>query len=121
MSVFDSSALIAILKEEPGASRVHEFLDGVARCSAANWSEVAQKVPQYGLGWPAARAALLTLGIEVEPVTADDAERAAAMWAPGTALSLGDRLCIALGRRLNTEVITCDSAWAEHPGVVVVR
>lgn len=121
MSVLDASALIAILRNEPGSSLASKFLNGSARCSAANWSEVAQKVVQYGSGWPLAREVLLSRGLQVESVTAADAEQAAELWAPGTALSLADRLCIALGRRLGQEIITCDSAWADHPGVVVVR
>jgi len=121
VSVFDSSALIAILRDEPGASKAREHLGGRAHCSAANWSEVAQKMAHYGVSWPVAREALLSRGIEIEPVTAADAEVAAALWVAGAGLSLADRLCIALGRRLDQEVITCDSAWAVHPGVVVLR
>ncbi len=121
MSVFDSSALIAILRNEPGSSGASEYLDGSAHCSAANWSEVAQKIRHYGIDWPVAREVLLSRGLEVVPVTAADAEDAAGLWAPGSGLSLADRLCIALGRRLGEQTITCDSAWAVHPHVVVIR
>jgi PIN domain nuclease of toxin-antitoxin system len=46
MNLFDSSALLCFLRGEEGADVVErEPLVGGA-CSAANWSEVAQKVAQ---------------------------------------------------------------------------
>jgi hypothetical protein len=63
-------------------------------CSAANWSEVAQKLLASGQPWPAARALLLGFGLAIEPVTMDDAELAARLWDTGSNLSLADRLCL---------------------------
>nr|KGA06490.1 MAG: hypothetical protein GM42_3540 [actinobacterium acMicro-1] len=40
---------------------------------------------------------------------------------PRDGLSLGDRLCLAVGQRLNCDVLTADSAWAHLPGVVLIR
>lgn len=57
----------------------------------------------------------------VVDVTQADAEAAAELWQPGSGLSLADRLCIALGRRLKAEVLTADSAWSGMPGVTVIR
>ena len=121
MSVFDTSALLAILRDEPGGSAAYGHLDGGARCSAAIWSELAQKLPLLGVRWPEARELLVSLGVAVEVVTAQDAEAAAALWEKGQGLSLADRLCIALGNRLGEEIVTCDSAWARYPQVVLVR
>jgi ribonuclease VapC len=121
VSVFDTSALLAILRDEPGGSVAHGYLDGEARCSAAIWSELAQKLSQFGVLWAEAREVLISLGVAVEPVTAADAEAAAALWVKGQGLSLADRLCIALGNRLGDEIITCDSAWVGRPRVVLVH
>ena len=110
MIVLDASALLAFLKGETGADQVENALSGQAACGAANWSEVAQKIRAYG-DWEMARALLLSYGIQVLPVSMADAEAAATMWAPGSGLSLADRLCLALGERLDSEVITADLAW----------
>ncbi|WP_309709408.1 PIN domain-containing protein [Pseudolysinimonas sp.] len=120
MTVFDASALLAFLKGETGATAVEARLaDGI--CGAANWSEVAQKVRQAGADWSLARELLVSYGLRIEPVTEADGEAAAALWAAGSGLSLGDRLCLALGTRMQRDVITTDSAWTELPNVVLVR
>jgi ribonuclease VapC len=119
--VLDASALLAYLRGESGAGAVEENLVRGAACGAANWSEVAQKVTQLGANWMVARQVLLGMSLVVEPVTAEDAEGAAGFWKAGSALSLADRLCLALGARLGADVLTCDTAWTGRPGVVVVR
>jgi len=121
MTVFDSSALLALLKGESGAEQVREMISEGDVCGAANWSEVAQKVRAAGADWSLHRAILGTLGIDVEPVDEPDALRAAELWRPGAGLSLADRLCLALGERIGEPVVTADRAWAGHPGVEVIR
>lgn len=121
MTVFDASALLAFLSGEPGSEEVERQLDGGGWCSAANWSEVAQKVSAAGADWDLSRALLVSFGLAVEPVTAEDAEWAAARWRRGEGLSLADRLCLALGHRLSVPVATCDQAWGEGPGIWQIR
>jgi len=121
MTVFDASALLAVVKQEAGGRRVAGMLDESATVSAANWAEVAQKVRQAGLDWPEIRAILFSFGLDVEPVDSLDAERAAEMWDLVRSLSLADRLCLALGERLGEPVVTADRAWAGLPGVTVIR
>lgn len=120
-TVVDASAVLAFVQGETGSDTVDEALVAGARCGAANWSEVAQKVRAVGGDWPLHRAILGTLGIDVEPVTEADAEIAAELWRAGGGLSLADRLCLALGRRLDEPVITADQAWAGLPGVRLIR
>ena len=122
VTVFDASALLAFLQGEAGCDVVESKLaSDDSHCSAANWSEVAQKVRASGRDWRTSRALLVGYGIEVASVTADDAEAAAAMWQRGDALSLADRLCLALGHRLTAEVCTADAAWGGRTGVTVIR
>lgn len=64
---------------------------------------------------------LLSYPLVVEPVGQADAEDAARLWRQGDGLSLADRLCLALGRRLGQEILTADGAWRGHTGVVLVR
>jgi ribonuclease VapC len=116
VNVFDASALLAFLQGEDGADAVEKALAEGGACGAANWSEVAQKVRAHGRDWSLSRALLASYGLSLEPVTADDAERAAAAWTPGRGLSLADRLCLALGQRLEAAVWTADQDWgAEEP------
>ncbi|SHI62733.1 PIN domain nuclease, a component of toxin-antitoxin system (PIN domain) [Tessaracoccus bendigoensis DSM 12906] len=120
MIVLDASAVLALLQGEPGAPRVEEALEeGVI--GAANWSEVSQKVLSRGADWGQARELLLSYGLRVEPVTEADAELAASLWRPGAGLSLGDRLCLALGRRLGCSTLTADRAWGSTARVEQLR
>lgn len=121
MTVFDASALLAFLQGERGADAVAEYLEDGGYVGAANWSEVAQKVQAAGGGWELARGVLLSFDLTVEPVTRDDAEHAAELYRRGDGLSLGDRLCLALGSRMGAQVVTADAAWGRRPQVVLIR
>lgn len=100
---------------------VEEALEEGGTCGAANWSEVAQKVRHHGRDWSLARSLLLSYDLAVEPVTVDDAERAATVWCRGQALSLADRLCLALGERLDAAVLTADRSWGDSGRIRQVR
>lgn len=122
MTVFDASALLAFLQGELGSDVVEsKMARGESHCSAANWSEVAQKIRASGRDWRTSRALLVGYGIAIEPVTIDDAEAAAGMWRQGDSLSLADRLCLALGERMNAEVCTADAQWVSRANVTIIR
>lgn len=121
MNLFDASALLCFLGGEVGADAVEAELAQGGACSAANWSETAQKVSQRGADWQIARALLLGYGLVVEPVTMDDAETAAQLWTTHQHLSLDDRLCLAQARRLDATVWTADSAWGSSETVHQIR
>lgn len=122
-TVVDASVVLAWLQDEPGADQAEPMLiEGVI--GAANWSEVLQKARQHGA--PAGTVGLLlaSFGLTVIDVTAADAEHAAGLWRSGTPLSLGDRLCLALGIRMGLPVATADAAWVdvdEGPDILVIR
>lgn len=121
MNVFDASALLAFLQGESGGDVVEEELQAGGAVSAANWSEVAQKVRAHHRSWELARALLLGYRMTVEPVTVADAEGAARLWRAGAGLALGDRLCLALGDRLDASVWTADRHWGRRPRVRQIR
>lgn len=121
MNLFDASALLCFLQGEEGAELVERELMVGGRCSAANWSETAQKLLAHGQNWELARALLLTYGLIVEPVRAADAERAARLWHRGSGLSLADRLCLATAERLAVIVWTADAAWGSNERVRQIR
>ncbi len=120
MIVIDSSAVLAYLLGEPGADGVRAALTDGAIMSAVNWSEVAQKVRRVD-GWEATRSLLLSYPLHIAPIAVDDAEAAAALWTPGSPLSLADRFCLALGARLELPVLSADRAWFNRPEVIPVR
>ncbi len=121
MNVFDASALLAFLQDEDGSAAVEAGLGAGAACSTANWSEVAQRIRAHGRDWGLARALLASYGLRLEPVSVDDAEQAAASWRPGSGLSLADRLCLALGRRLDAVVWTADVSWGSSETIRQIR
>lgn len=121
MTVLDASAVLAFLQGEEGADAVEAALEVGAIAGAANWSEVAQKVRAAGADWELARALLESYDLVVEPVSIDDAERAAGRWRRGDGLSLGDRLCLALADRLGGEVLTADRAWGDAGQIRQIR
>ncbi len=116
--VLDASALLASAFGEPGGQEVRALLeDPGARVSigAANWAEFVQKCLQKSIPMDGARAELLEAGLRIVPVDAALAEAAAALWQTtrSRGLSLGDRLCLALGAQLGAPVWTTDRAWLE--------
>ncbi len=121
MNVFDASALLCFLQGESGSDIVERELDAGGACSAANWSEVAQRLLAHRRDWGVARGLLVSFGLRIEPVYADDAELAAKLWRAGSGLSLADRLCLATARRLEATVWTADSAWGASETVRHVR
>lgn len=121
MNLFDASALLCLLQGEEGADVVERELVAGGVCSAANWSEAAQKVLARSRDWELARGLLLGYRLVIEPVLVPDAERAAAMWRPGSGFSLGDRLCLATAERLDAVVWTADSSWGTSDTIRQVR
>jgi ribonuclease VapC len=121
VNLFDSSALICLLKDEKGAATVERELAAGGACSAANWSEIAQKIRSHGRDWGLVSSLLLSYGLMIEPVTREDAEAAAALWRHGSGLSLADRLCIATGHRLDATVWTADTAWGKQSPIRQIR
>lgn len=120
-TVLDSSAILAFVQGEDGADVVQSALEASARCGAANWSEVAQKVLSAGRDWGLVHALLDSYGIEVNPVTAADAEWAARRWTAGEGLSLADRLCLALAERVGEPVLTADTSWGSTRRIRQIR
>ena len=121
MKVLDASAILAFVQDESGAEVVESAFADDPLCSAANWSEVAQKVLAAGRDWDLVRALLASYGIQVEPVSGDDAEWAARRWRRGEGLSLADRLCLALATRLDSDVLTADTLWGSSDRVRQIR
>jgi PIN domain nuclease of toxin-antitoxin system len=109
----DTSALLALVFQEPGREAVSAALDGAA-IGAVNQAEVVEIAARRGA--PPARAAAWAeeLSIPVLPFTPAMALRAGVLLSAHrrTGLSLGDAACLGTAEALNLPVLTADRAWA---------
>lgn len=125
-TVYDASALLAVVFSEPGADAVLERLSQPGgEVSAVNWSEVGAKLAERGLPAQDIASELSAFGLDVIPFDEEQANLAAAL-RPVTrqlGLSLGDRSCLALARIRHASVVTADASWKKLEGfdVVAVR
>jgi PIN domain nuclease of toxin-antitoxin system len=120
--VLDASALLAVLHDESGGAEVVP-ITAAAAMSAVNWSEVYQRMLAFGIDVAGARAEVEDLGVDIVPFDAEHAEAAGELWseARGAGLSLADRACLALARRLGVPAVTADRAWGRLDLGVEIR
>lgn len=111
--VIDSSVLVAFLRDEPGGDVLVRD-DGPFLLSTVNLAEVLTKLIELGLSIDDAGLVMRRLPIVHVEHTREDARRAAELrpFTMSLGRSLGDRICLALGQRLNVPVLTADTAWA---------
>lgn len=120
--VLDASAILALLKSERGASKVAGVIADASVC-AINQAEVISHFVHLGAPVEEIRAMLSALPYSV--VAADDA----LAWEAGNlrsvtasaGLSLGDRFCLALCKRLGASAYTADKIWCDIAGEVGVK
>jgi ribonuclease VapC len=112
--VLDASAVLALLKREPGAERVRAVLDR-ATIGAVNVAEVQSKLVDLGLSRQAAAARIRFLGCRILAFSEDQAIEAGSLieQTRRLGLSLGDRACLALALDLKATVYTTDRIWTE--------
>ena len=120
--VLDASALLAYLQDEPGGEQVREVL-AHSVMSTVNWAEVIGKARDDGVDTRGLRADLASLGLALEPFSADQAEIAGRLkeHTRQFGLSLGDRACLALGSDRSETVYTADRAWQRLDIAVTVE
>jgi ribonuclease VapC len=120
--VLDASALLALLKEEPGSEVVAESIPGAA-ISAVNLAEVVGKLVDAGMPESSARDATLGLGLEIHPFDAEAAFVTGGLRGKTreAGLSLGDRACLALAIQRSLPAITTDRSWKSLKVGVTVR
>jgi ribonuclease VapC len=110
--VFDASAMLAILKREPGADRALAALNRAA-ISCVNVAEVQTKLIEAGLDRHAAWRRIVFLGCRTFPFDENLAREAGSLIAVTRpfGLSLGDRACLALAIERKAPVYTTDREW----------
>lgn len=111
--VLDASAVIAFVRDEPGASVVRAALDQRCVISAVNLAEVLTKMQDKGATPEQSEYAARVLDLELADFDTAAAQTCARLRAATRAqgLSLGDRACLALARHLNAPVLTADRPW----------
>jgi PIN domain nuclease of toxin-antitoxin system len=115
-TVFDTSALLAFLWQEPGHEIVEQALgEDNGAISAANVAELFAKL--IDRGFPADDIDTLFANLGLETIALDAAQaKASAMLRSATraqGLLLGDRACLALARTLGAVALTADRAWLD--------
>jgi ribonuclease VapC len=123
--VLDASALLAFLRDEPGADVVAEVLDvwivsggpPAAIVSTVNWVEVAERVADPRVLDDLASTVGL---VPLDRLVAEAAGGLRAVTRP-LGLSLADRVCLALGKARGVPVLTADTAWGDADVGVEVR
>lgn len=122
--VLDASALLALLKDEPGGSMVAEVLPA-ARICAVNLAEVVSHFIHADMPPTEVDAMLRPLPMDIVPADKDLATMAGRLRAAtaDAGLSLGDRFCLALALQEGAPAWTADRQWrtvADAIGVTIV-
>lgn len=112
--VFDSSVLIAILRQEPGSEVGEQSLND-ALISTVNLAEVATYLARNSVPPETINDALAAFPIEVVPFDREQGLIAGCLYpaCKSLGLSLGDRACLALAKSKSLPVLTADKAWLE--------
>ncbi|WP_324715478.1 type II toxin-antitoxin system VapC family toxin [Carboxydochorda subterranea] len=121
--VLDASALLVLLSREPGSDQVEAALADGASVTTVNLSEVVAKLSDVGMSEEAIRQALGALPLTVVDFDEDLAYRAGRLRPAtrGAGLSLGDRACLALARRMGVPAVTADRGWTTLEVNVAIR
>jgi len=120
--VLDSSAVLCLIQNEPGASLVREALP-LSCLSAVNLAEITSKLSEWGMDNRVIASALDPLQLRIIPFDATQA-RACGMLRQTTrrlGLSLGDRACLALAANLKATALTTDRAWSAVGDIATVK
>lgn len=112
--VFDASAILALLRGEPGADVVAQYA-GDGLISAVNLHEVIKGLLRRGVPLEATLAMLEALHLEVRTHGRDDAVAAAKLFHATQQFGsgLGDRTCMALAIAEKLPALTADQEWSK--------
>ncbi|KQN36430.1 twitching motility protein PilT [Sphingomonas sp. Leaf407] len=110
--VLDASAVLALVRDEPGADKVAPHI-GRAAISAVNLQEVIKELLLSGLDEGTTRELLDELRLDVCAHDVEAAYVAAALHSQTRQYGrgLGDRSCLALAVQLGVPALTADREW----------
>jgi len=109
--VMDASAVLALVRDEPGADKVGPYV-GRAAISAVNLQEVIKELLLSGIDAAPIRELLDEL-LDVRAHDVEAAYAAAGLHAQTREFGrgLGDRSCLALAMQLGVPALTADREW----------
>ncbi len=112
--VVDASALLALLNSEQGAEAVAKALPG-AVIGSVNLCEVIGKLAETGMKQEEIGRILFPLGLTIETFDEEQAYTAGILRisTKSAGLSLGDRACLGLAKKLGVPVLTADRRWLD--------
>jgi PIN domain nuclease of toxin-antitoxin system len=113
-AVLDASALVAFLRDEPGADKVAAVL--TRSCiSTINLAETISKMIERGKPLQQVSYQIERLRIEIIPFDAAQARIVASLWkSTRTAgVSLGDRACLSLALQTSLPALTTERDWGK--------
>lgn len=113
-AVLDASALVAFLRDEPGADKVAAVL--TRSCiSAVNLAETISKMVEHGKPLDEVSYQIERLRIAVIPFDAGMARIVASLWKATrvAGVSLGDRACLALAMQTSLPALTTEGDWGK--------
>lgn len=110
--VCDASAVLALVRDEPGADKVAVHI-GQAAISAVNVQEVVKELLLSGLDEQTIRDLLDELRLDVRAHDLEAAYAAAGLHSQTREFGrgLGDRTCLALAIQLGVPALTADREW----------
>lgn len=110
--VMDASAVLALVRDEPGADMVTRHV-GRAAISAVNLQEVVKELLLGDLGAATIREILDELRLDVRLHDVEAAYAAAELHTQTKVFGrgLGDRSCLALAMQLGVPALTADREW----------
>jgi len=111
-SVLDSSAVLAVIFNEPGGEKIVDLLQG-GLLSTVSLAEIHTRLLLDGRPADFAWNRILSMGFEVCFFDDEQARLAAEMIGKTRpfGLSLGDRACLALAIQRKAKVYTTDRVW----------
>ena len=113
-SVLDTSAVLAVLKEEQGAVQVRARMDS-GGISVVNLAEILTKLTEWNVPPALATRSVERLRLRVLPFEEALAIETGLLhrFTKGRDISLGDRACLVTARHFGVPAVTADRAWAE--------
>ena len=121
-AVLDSSAILAVLNDEPGADVVEAVMDD-ALISTVSYAEVVAKLVERGSSSMEAQSALQSMALTSVDFDIGLAQRTGVLRRETLkrGLSLGDRACLALAEREGVPALTSDRSWVGAVSSIEIR
>jgi PIN domain nuclease of toxin-antitoxin system len=113
-TLLDTSAIIALLRKEPGYEILEDLIAN-SSISSVNLSELVAVLARSGITETEIDEIITDLVPEIIPFSENLAIQAGKLTnqTKGLGLSLGDRACIATGIHHNMTIYTTDKIWQE--------